>query len=260
MFKEDSEIISTIIVASSVLLTIGIILLSLLLAYRNKNLRHQKQILEMHSKYQQEILQTQLEIQEQTLKNISQEIHDNIGQTLSLVKLNLNTIDLQKQNAEDKIVHSKELVSKAIQDLRNLSKSLNTDSVLSSGLVKAIETELAIIDHAGTFKTELQTKGQTARIDPKKELILFRIVQEAINNIIKHSEANTILVNLDFTNECLKIEVSDNGKGFNTDADNSEGLGLRNMKSRAELIGGSFEIASGSNGTILTVTLPNTES
>jgi signal transduction histidine kinase len=167
---------------------------------------------------------------------------------------------LQKENAGDKIVNSKELVSKAIHDLRNLSKSLNTDSILASGLIKGIETELSIIDHSGKFKTELQLHGQATRLDPKKELILFRIVQESLNNIIKHSNANSILVKLDFTNPYLKIEVGDNGKGFDVNPENSGGLGLRNMKNRAELIGGDFYIISNSNGTIITITLPTAES
>lgn len=207
------------------------------------------------TQFQQELLRTQLEIQEQTLKNISQEIHDNIGQTLSLAKLNLSTVDLQKENAQDKILSSKEMVSKAIHDLRNLSRSLNTDSIQSSGLVKAIETELSIIEHAGLFKTAFSTNGTITRMDPKKELILFRIVQEAINNIIKHSGANRILVHLDFAAEELRIEVNDNGSGFDAAAGSIEGQGLRNMKSRAELIGGSFQIQSGPGGTTITVIL-----
>jgi signal transduction histidine kinase len=260
MQQTNREIMIAVVAATIMFVLLGLFIFNFIFFYRKKQVAHKNEKNLITTQFQQELLRTQLEIQEQTLKNISQEIHDNIGQTLSLAKLNLNTIDLQKQNAQEKILSSKDLVSKAIQDLRNLSRSLNTDSVLSSGLLKAIETELAIINHVGSFKTAFQTKGQTIRIDSKKELILFRIVQEAINNIIKHSAANSILVNLDFTNEHLKIEISDNGKGFEAIPDSAEGQGLRNMKSRAELIGGNFNVASNSNGTTITVTLPITES
>ena len=249
-----------IIGGTAIVLFLACVLIIYMVVFQKRQNQFIDEKEKLRMNYQQMLMQTQLEIQEQTLKNISQEIHDNIGQTLSLAKLNLNTIDLQKQNAQEKILSSKELVSKAIQDLRNLSRSLNTDSVLSSGLIKAIETELAVISHVGSFKTAFQTKGQTTRIDPKKELILFRIVQEAINNIIKHSTANSILVTLDFTNDQLKIEVSDNGKGFEATTGSAEGQGLRNMKCRAELIGGNFNLTSSPNGTTITVTLPITES
>jgi two-component system, NarL family, sensor kinase len=260
MFEAKQEIKFAVILGTCLLVILILVVILAISLYRTRQAKYMEETENLRSKFQQELLQAQLEIQEQTLKNISQEIHDNIGQTLSLAKLNLNTIDLHKENAQDKIVNSKELVSKAIHDLRNLSRSLNTDSVLSSGLLKAIETELVIINHAGSFTTGLKTKGQSARIDSKKELILFRIVQEAINNIIKHSDANSIIVTLDFTNALLRIEINDNGKGFEANTESNEGQGLRNMKSRAELIGGNFEILSGANGTTITITLPITES
>jgi len=257
----DVNDIALVIIIGSILLTmIAAFIIGFFLIYRSRQQRHAKEKELLHSNFQQELLRTQLEIQEQTLKNISQEIHDNIGQTLSLAKLNLNTVDLQKQNVQDKIGNSKELVSKAIQDLRNLSRSLNTDSVLASGLTKAIERELSIIDHTGNYRTDFNLTAHPERIDPKKELILFRIVQEAINNIIKHSNANSILVNLDFINQQLKIEVIDNGQGFEPNPDNIEGMGLRNMKNRAEIIGGHFNIQSGSSGTTISVTVPISES
>jgi len=211
----------------------------------------------MQFRFQEQLLHSQLEIQEQTLKNISQEIHDNIGQTLSLVKLNLNTIDLHKgEGSEEKILYSKELVSKAIVDLRNISRSLNTDAILSGGLIKAIETELNIINNAGSLKGDLIITGHKSRLDPRNELILFRIVQEAINNIIKHSGASLITVRIIFTEGQLAIKISDNGSGFDSNLAASDGSGLRNMRNRAELIGGSFEIYSGPGGTTISVNLP----
>jgi signal transduction histidine kinase len=257
---EKLEINIFIVAGVALIASLVLFIIYFVVLYRKNQLKHLIQQEKLKNEFQKGLLESQLEIREQTLKNVSQEIHDNIGQTLSLAKLNLNTLDLQKQNAQDKILSSKELVSKAIHDLRNLSRSLNTDSILSSGLIKAIETELSIVDHSGDLKTQFETKGQTLRIDSKKELILFRIVQEAINNIIKHSGAGLIKVNLDFTNEHLVIEVNDNGKGFESNSGNGEGIGLRNMKSRAELIGGNFNIQSNSGGTTITVTLPISES
>ncbi|MFL5810636.1 MAG: sensor histidine kinase [Flavisolibacter sp.] len=223
--------------------------------------KRRRQYMEEKKQFHEELLRTQLEIKEQTLKNISQEIHDNIGQTLSLVKLNLNTMDLKKAEAlEQKIGYSKELVSKAIIDLRDISRSLNTDSILSAGLLKAIESELTMLEKAGVYSTELLVKGPSTRLDEKKELILFRIVQEAIQNIIKHANATHIDVKAEFSSQQFTVSVEDNGKGIQADRENSEGSGLRNMKSRALLIGGNFEIQSNHGGTQIKITVPITQS
>lgn len=259
MQELSKDIIVTICVTLFLLL-----MTSFIVAFVVYHTRRQGQFLyektQLQQQFQEEILRTQLEIQEQTLKTISQEIHDNIGQTLSLAKLNLNTIDLEKQNGvQEKIYNSKELVSKAIHNLRDLSRSLNTDTILSRGLVKGIETALSMIEKAGVMHTELTTSGQPIRIDPKKELILFRIVQEAINNIIKHSDSDKMKVEVQFGKTFLKIAVKDDGKGFETNQ-NHEGAGLRNMNSRAQLVGGNFDLQTSSNGTIISVTIPISES
>ncbi|MEI9806680.1 MAG: ATP-binding protein [Bacteroidota bacterium] len=209
-----------------------------------------------------ELLKAQLEIQEQTLKIISQEIHDNIGQILSLAKLNLSTMDITKQEElQGKIITSKQLVSKAIQDLRDLSKSMNTDNIEAIGLVKAIGYEMEMIRKTG-FLAELNVEGKIIRMEPQKELIVFRIIQEIINNIIKHAEAGTIDVRIEYGEKEIKLAVIDNGKGFDlsplNESNNSGfGLGIRNMHNRAKLIGADFSMSSSiGNGTTVSLTVP----
>jgi two-component system NarL family sensor kinase len=207
-------------------------------------------------------MRSQIEIQEQTFQNISQEIHDNIGQVLSLAKLNLGTMDTnQPETLQQKIDDSKKLVGKAIQDLRDLSKSLNTDYVSDMGLLRAVEYELEMIGKGGMFSTQLTLEGLPAKLDSQKELIIFRIIQEVINNIIKHSKANKILVQVAYLPGNFSIAITDNGTGFDLSllqGENSQfGLGLRNMHKRSQLIGASFSITSTlGTGTTVTVSLP----
>ena len=216
----------------------------------------------LRNEYEETILQTQLEIQEQTLKTISEEIHDNIGQALSLAKLKLNTLKYdQPDQLVEKINDSRELVSKAIRDLRDLSRSLNTDSIASMGLVRAIELELELFRKSG-FETTLYTEGEIRKMEPQQELILFRIVQESLNNIIKHAEARTIRVTALYTATELDVQVEDDGKGADPEQLDMEGnsfksLGLRNMYNRARMIGGTFTIHSvPGNGTIIKLNIP----
>lgn len=220
---------------------------------------------EMKNAFQKTLLQSQLEIQEQTLKNISQEIHDNVGQVLTLAKLNLATTSVAEEAAREKIKTSQLLIGKAIQDLRDLSRSLNTDYVEEMGFVRSVEYELELLQKTGTIETEFTIEGKTMKLDKQKELILFRIVQETIHNIIKHAEAKKIWAGIHFMDDTMRIVIKDNGKGFdlsplNETGNHSFGLGLRNMNSRATLIGAKFSVSSTiGNGTEVYLQLPINE-
>ena len=211
----------------------------------------------------QQHLQTELDIQETTFKTISQEIHDNIGQLLSLAKLNLSTADIEKPSqTKEKMEQSKELISKSISALRDLSKSLNAEIIKEIGLGESIRRELSLLARSGQFETSLSEKGQPYRIDTQKELVLFRIFQEAIQNIIKHSDARTVMVSLGYKRDFLKLEITDDGIGITVDNAsrllNGNGLGIRNIQNRAYLIGAELTLASGEGkGTTVSLMVSN---
>jgi two-component system NarL family sensor kinase len=262
MPQQEYEIVTGIVVTIIVFLLAGFFIFALVAYINQRKKKHIEEKQMMQSSFQQELLQTQLEIQEQTLKTISQEIHDNIGQVLSLAKLNLNTMDMTKQEElKEKIIDSKNLVSKAIQDLRDLSKSLNTDNIAAMGLLRAVEYELEMIRKAG-FETALETTGPIIKMEPQKELIIFRIVQETLNNILKHAEAKKIIIHASYFPDKLELQVTDNGKGVDLSPLNEEehhdfGLGIRNMHNRAKLIGADFNMSSGlGKGTVVTIVIP----
>ena len=204
----------------------------------------------MKNMYQQEILKAQLEMKEQTLHTISQEIHDNLGQLFSLVKLNLNTIKLEENNpAFSKISDTKELVTRAIQDMRHLSKTLNPDFLSRQNLSDAIRFELEQIQKTGQYKTTLQIIGDERPFDAQRQLIILRITQENLNNIIKHSKASTISVVLSYSSDRLKMTIEDDGTGFqmstiDTGGIKEKGTGIGNMYHRAKLIEAEFTIDS----------------
>lgn len=250
-----------IITTFLVIVAIGIIVL--VLVYQKKQLQYIGEKKQLKDTYEKEILESKLEIQEQTLKYISQEIHDNIGQALSLVKLNINTMNHgEPELLQNKIVDSRQLITKVIQDLRDLSRTLNTDYIMESGLLKVIEYELGMIKKSGVFEVVLETQGDEYRLENQQELILFRIVQESLNNIIKHSRATTISVRILFEPCLFTLIIKDNGVGFDASQlennnYNKFGLGLRNMLSRANIINASFKLTSTINeGTVITLTLP----
>lgn len=252
-----------ILITSGILLLLGVFIVLFVLFYSQRQKRNRKEKEKIKFKFQEELLRAQLEIQEQTLKTISQEIHDNIGQALSLAKLTLNTmLPVQDNRLREKIINSKELVSKSIADLRDLSRSLDTDYVKEMGLQRAIEYELEMMHKTETIRTSLSVEGTVIRLEKQKELILFRIVQETFNNIIKHAEATELTVSIYYRTSELELQIADNGKGMdltplNEANKNNFGLGIRNMHSRAMLIGAVFSMNSTlGKGTFVKIVLP----
>ena len=263
MPQQEYAIVTGVVITIIVFLLAGFFILVLVAYINQRKKKHIEEKKTMQVNFQQELLRTQLEIQEQTLKNISQEIHDNIGQVLSLAKLNLATADLSKADAlQQKIEDSRKLVAKAIQDLRDLSKSLNTDYLADMGLARSVEYELELIKKTGYFETQFIQEGCGYSLGQQKELILFRILQEVISNIIKHAKANLITVELLYEPDAFSLRITDNGQGFDLGAlserqHGERGLGIKNMHSRAQLIGAQFSVTSTiQKGTVVAVRLP----
>jgi two-component system, NarL family, sensor kinase len=243
-------------------LLLGIFILTLTWLYAKRQHRNKNEKIMMQSQYQQQLLQTQIEIQEQTLKTISQEIHDNIGQVLSLAKLNLNTFEnVESTTNQTKINDTKQLVSKAINDLRDLSRSMHGDKIAELGLQESIANELKILENTGQFKTNLKVTGSTYKLEPQKEMVLFRIAQESLNNIVKHAKAKNINVELHYGIDVFALCIADDGVGFaiNTLTSTQTGIGLKSMQNRAALIGATFAIESTmQSGTTIKIELSKT--
>lgn len=259
MHKEQIDQLQLIftIITLIIFLTIGICIIVFL--FFNKQKKHFQERILMQSQFQQALLQTQIEIQEQTLKTISQEIHDNVGQVLSLAKLNLGTFEtMESESNQVKINDTKQLVSKAINDLRDLSRSLHGDKIAELGLQESIASELKILQNTGQYQTALKLTGDNYKLEPQKEMVLFRIVQESLNNAIKHAKAKNIHINLLYQQELFSLIISDDGSGFDPGALQSAetGIGLKSMQNRAALIGATFTLNSqNGNGTSITIEL-----
>lgn len=249
-------VITTIIV----LLLVGLIVL-LIYLYQKKQIIHQRKLEDIRLDHERNLLGTKLEIQEETFQHISREIHDNINLSLTLAKLHLNTLDLDDRNkAASQVNYAVDLLTQSISNLRDISKSLNSELVANQGLIKALDTEIARIRKTGLFEIEFEVNGEPVYMDTQKELVIFRIIQEGFNNIIKHARATRSIIDLNFKPEYLKILLVDNGVGFNCSPEKSQASngksGLANMKTRTQMIGGTMQIESNGQGSMLTFTIP----
>jgi two-component system, NarL family, sensor kinase len=261
MQQHTKPLLFLILIAIIFFVAMIVIFIILMIIFQQKKVQQINKTRLLEKNFTESLLQTQLEIQEQTLRTISQEIHDNVGQVLSLAKLNLSTLHFSEgEQKENKINSASRLVAKAINDLRDLTRSMNGDKIADLGLKDATDNELKIIQNTGQFAAQLIITGEPYKLIPQNEMVVFRIVQESLNNIVKHSKAQNIIVNISYSTEMFKIKITDDGKGF--DADGLEatqtGIGLNNMKNRATLIGARFCIQSAPlSGTSVFVELDN---
>lgn len=239
---QQKEIYLLIISASVTSLIFSISLVVILILYQKRQ-----------EAYRKEIAKIQVEIKEQTLKNISWEIHDNIGQILSTLSLYSHKIyNLAPPDLKPKIGELQDIVHRSITEVRVLSRVLNTDYIKSVGLIKSVQIELERFQRLSLLKTELIIEGEPFFISDDKEVILLRILQEFFSNTIKHADATELIVKFLFKDSILELDVKDNGIGF--EYGQKAGSGILNMKNRAKLIGVFLNLESKLNqGTELKI-------
>lgn len=259
MPPKEYEIITGIVIAVFVLLLAGFFILMLVVNYNNRKRKYILEREKMRSAFQQQLLQSQLEIQEQTFNDISQEIHDNVGQILSLAKVQINIMTEGNEMNAAMLNDVKNNVGKAMNDLRDIAKSLSNERIKNLTIHAAVLNETERISKSGVIGVKVNVDGQQREMNQQKKLVLFRIVQESMQNIIKHAHATEIVISFHYTPEMLQTIIQDNGKGFEVREamQNSSGLGLANIKSRAIIAGGRSVIESTPNtGTTITINMP----
>lgn len=245
MPQENDQIVIAIIGGTIVLLILGSFIFYFLFLYQKRHNLYVDEVDRIKTQYQTDLLRTQLEIQELTLSHISQEIHDNIGQMLSVVKLQLGSIQSADQATINKLDTSFQILTKTIQDLRQLSRNLNTDYIEQKGFLHCVTEELGTIEQSGLLQTSLNVVGMEIKQSPQWELIVFRILQELLNNAIKHSKCKNLTIFISYQETALAAEISDDGCGFSTAViPISNSLGLRSINKRVEVLGGRFTIQS----------------
>lgn len=260
MQTEKEDIIIAILVGSLFVLLFGFITFLVVVNFvrRKRKILMEKRVRE--AQFQQELLQAQLEMQEHTFRTVSQEIHDNVGQILSIVKLHLNILTFGNEDNE-KLDTIKNMVTDAITELRNLSAGYYADRLLEEGFLVAIQQQLQQLDKTGRFITSFHSNIDTLSMDKSKMIFLHRIVQEILHNVIKHSEATHVDARISKEKNEVHIVLCDNGKGFNSnDSGFKPGIGLSSIRQRASMIGASIYINSLKNiGTIVKLTFIQNE-
>ena len=237
----ERELSIFIVLANLILLIFISGLVIFIIQYRKRKLTHETEKVMLNQQHQQEILSNQLETQTQTMQDIGREIHDNVGQKLTLASIYANQLSSVEQN--QKIEQISKLLNESLTDLRQLSKSLVQPQLASSDLLILLRQEATQINQLGTCKLKINTELKQLELNFTLKNSLFRLLQEFIQNSLKHAQCKQITINIGQNEQKTSILAEDNGTGFDLNI-KRDGIGLSNMKRRATEIGADFELNS----------------
>ncbi|MGM9476489.1 sensor histidine kinase [Pedobacter sp. GSP4] len=240
-------------------LTAEIIFLSFALTQRYNFLKKEKEILlEEKSKHQVDLADGIFHAQEDERTRLARDLHDDLGGTLSIIKLNITAFQHKalKLNDDERIFYDKTIgmIEKACADLREISHNLMPKNFEQTGLIETLNEHFRSLNHSG--KIAFDFVFQLAHpIDSNMEITIYRIVNELVNNIIRHAYASKATIQILSFDERINIMAEDNGIGFNPVTD-KKGLGLQNILSRVNYLNGKIQIDSNQNGTTTTIDIP----
>ncbi|MBV9986966.1 MAG: hypothetical protein JO301_04770 [Chitinophagaceae bacterium] len=249
------NIIFIVIIFTCSLVVAAAALLTYVRMYNDRKKKHFEEKRIMASEFDQQLMQSQLETQEETMSMLSKELHDNIGQLLNSTKLLIGVTQRSLSDPPDTLVTANETLGLAIQELRSLSKSLDKEWLSQFNFIQNLEAEISRINSSRTLHIFL-TRPESLPLKPNEQIILFRIVQELVQNAIKHAQAEHFYIKITKFPGKLQLTLSDDGSGFDPDAV-QEGMGIRNIRHRTHLLGGSVVWQSaGYKGTVVLIELP----
>ena len=242
----------------------GLILLAGLLIYsqyKRYRLRKETQLQAEIMRQQEIAVKAVMEAEENERERIAKDLHDGVGQMMSAAKMNLSAFEseIQFSNAEHKESFEKiiSLVDESCKEVRTVSHIMMPNALLKSSLGAAIREFVDKLNNK-TLKVHVYTEGLDERLDSNVETVLYRVIQECVNNTIKHAGATTLDISLIKDKDGISGTIEDNGKGFDTtDKEKFEGIGLKNITTRIEYLKGTvdFDSAPG-RGTVVALHVP----
>lgn len=254
-----AEITIFIVIANVVLLIFFAAAVIFIFQFRKRKMAHLRDTEKLNQEHQQQLLSTQLEIQTQTMQHIGREIHDNVGQKLTLASLYTQQLAFENKAPQvtDKIENISSIINESLAQLRQLSKSLTDDNINNNSIIELLNEECKKVTELKNCAVYFNSNKKKIDLPYQTKSILLRIVQEFLQNSIKHADCKNIIVAMEVSDDVLLLSMKDDGCGFTVDDTGGRGIGLDNMKKRTALIGGSFNLQSNPvNGTDLQITIP----
>jgi signal transduction histidine kinase len=225
-------------------LAVGIVLFVIM--YQRRIINHQQQLKDFNRKKQEELMQASIRSEEEERMRIAAELHDDVGATLSSIRLMLQAS--RKPGDDTAINYAKELLDASIQKVRNISHQLQPGTLQYLGLIKSIQSLAEMLTHTGQITVKCRPDNKWPAQDPPTELALYRIVQELLTNITKHSGASSVTISTAAENGTARILIRHNGAGMSESLYQEMlykkgAIGLKNIESRLKSAGATISFS-----------------
>ncbi|MFZ5430180.1 MAG: sensor histidine kinase [Bacteroidota bacterium] len=254
----DLTLILILVIGTLAMLVLAMGLFFFFVIYQKRMIAKELEVNQIRSLQQKELLRTTILAEENERKRFAEDLHDEIGAMLSAIKMNLNRLE---KKSEDNLLRSlaadtKHNLDEVIFNIRRITRALLPPSLERFGLGQAIGELVGWVDRSSSGRIRFTEYGDIRRIDIRREMTVFRIIQELLNNALKYSQAGQIDIRLRYGRTNICVWVKDNGVGFDPAEARGKGLGLQNLKGRAEVINAVFRIRSspgkGSSAILIT--------
>ncbi|RPE08240.1 sensor histidine kinase [Chitinophaga lutea] len=253
-----------ILIGTIVMLSLGIFVVVMVVLQQKQVVQYKLKLKDKDLQIQKERLVAVLQGQETERKRIAEDLHDEVGAQLSVLKLNLNHLQQLAGNGEkERIKETKEFTDTIIQQLRFISQSLHPTTLENLGLSHALDSFCSLMNKNKQIAISFKTDATSYPVDREKALNVYRVVQELMNNVLKHAEAGHVFITYQSTPNLLTIRVEDDGNGllvdkFEESRKKTGHLGLKNIESRLNIIGGNITFVKNSPiGTVAEIRVEN---
>lgn len=242
--RNKSGVLITVEITSHSIDYFGKLCIQVIVNDVTERIRLEKELALQQRLKQQQITEVVLGAQERERFELGQELHDNINQILATSKLYLDVAIEEREPRMELLAKSRNNISMAIEEIRRLSKELITPSLNDLGLIQSIKELIRSIQMVKKMKIKLTISGvEENALLPEQKINVYRIIQEQLNNILKHAQASSVSIELNKQREQIRLLVEDDGRGFDPRM-RRDGVGISNIMSRAELYNGKVEIDS----------------
>lgn len=252
------------LISALIMIALVGVIIFFVLVYQKRMIRQEIAMQRMETEHQKTLLNATIESQERERQRIAKDLHDEVGAMLSVIKMSLQQVErkAEQEKAKELTQETKEMVTETIDNVRRISKDLMPVALLKLGLPTALEDLFKKLEHLEGMKVTFSVEGTPRELPPATALGLYRVIQEALNNCLKHAEATEINCVLRFQPAGLSLTFEDNGKGFDLEGllkskDSTRGLGVKNIESRVNMLGGKLQhTSSPGKGTKIYIELP----
>ncbi len=248
-----------VIIAIAIMLMMAISVVLFVILYQRRGIRHQLEVKTLNEQKQLALLEASLQSEEEERRRIASELHDDVGASLSSIRLFLHKADEQSGNSPV-IQQSKDLIDETIKKVRDISHKLQPATLQMLGLYTSLQALAEIYNRSEGIKVDVRADHSLPRLVPNTELHIYRIIQELINNSIKHSGSSKISINVNLIGENLQFAVTQDGKGIAKEEYagllvKKGAIGLKNIENRLKFTNATIEFRKLSESEFSTIIL-----